>query len=231
MTLNPLQVQHYAENTKTCRHVAICRYFGEKIDETDAAITELYCQKMCDVSTPGCDDHALLNLLPHQVCAHPEKVALRASHLTEDVIIASQVPKRKECDLDSLAPVNSVNFYNLDVRQALAVPPIPATEARTLQPEPPVPAPRPAAKIQPIPQVNPYAAAVSAPMSSARRPFGLSANSNRAPQPSEPKQRTYVIVEDRPVKPGKKVKTVEASPYAASPSLAGAFPGFYSVRF
>jgi hypothetical protein len=157
------------------------------------------------------------------VCAHPEKVAVRASHLTEDVVIASQVPKRKECDLESLAPVNTVNFYNLDVRQALALPPVASAESRVPQQELPMPAPRPVAQIQPIPPVNPYAAAVSAPMSSARRPFGLSANSNRTSQPLERKQPSYIIVEDPPVKPGKKVKTVEASPYAASPSLAGEY--------
>lgn len=155
-----------------------------------------------------------------QVCSNPEKVALRASHLTEDVIIASQVPKRKECDLDALVPVNAVNFYNLDVRQALAATPEVPTPSRH-QAIPVGPAPRPAPpKILPIPQVNPYAAAVAASLP-ARRPFGLSSNNNRAAQPAERKQPSYIIVEDPPVKSGKKIKTVEASPYAASPSLAG----------
>lgn len=168
-------------------------------------------------------------LVSVQVCAYPEKVALRASHLTEDVVVASQVPKRKECDLDSLVPVNAVNFYNLDVRQALAMPALPSTQARARL-DPPVPATRPAAKQPPIPAVNPYAAAVSAPMSSARRPFGLSANSNRTSQSAQPverKQPVYTIVEDPPVKPTKKIKTVEASPYAASPSLAGTYVVMY----
>lgn len=189
----------------------------------DPSITELYCQKMCDVSSRPIHGQSKAKVSFHQVCAHPEKVALRASHLTEDVIIASQVPKRKECDLESLAPVNSVNFYNLDVRQALALPPAAPAESRVPQRELPVPAPRPAAKIRTIPAVNPYAAAVSAPMSSARRPFGLSANSNRTLPAVERKQPTYIIVEDPPIKPGKKVKTAEASPYAASPSLAGEY--------
>ncbi|KAJ9126428.1 hypothetical protein QFC24_002171 [Naganishia onofrii] len=197
-------VQHYAEDTKTCRHVAICRYFGEKIDETDSSIAGLYCQKMCDI------------------CAHPEKVALRATHLTEDVVVASQVPKRKECNLDSFAPVNSVNFYNLDVRQALAAesshrPSAPTILQRTGVAIPPPPKVPP--RIQPIPQVNPYAAAVSASMSTARRPFGLSTNPNRS-VPTPERQPNTVIVEDLPSKPTKKMKTVEASPYAASPSVA-----------
>ncbi|KAJ9118325.1 hypothetical protein QFC22_004237 [Naganishia vaughanmartiniae] len=158
------------------------------------------------------------------ICAHPEKVALRATHLTEDVIVASQVPKRKECNLDSFAPVNSVNFYNLDVRQALAAessprPPAPPPVLHRIGlaiPPPPKLPPR----IQPIPQVNPYAAAVSASMSMARRPFGLSTNPNRS-APTPERQPNTVIVEDLPSKPAKKMKTVKASPYAASPSLAG----------
>ncbi|GHJ89818.1 hypothetical protein NliqN6_6220 [Naganishia liquefaciens] len=194
-------VQHFAEDTKTCRHIAICRYFGEKIDEQDPAITELYCRKMCDV------------------CANPEKVALRASNLTEDVVVASQVPKRKECDLDSLAPVNTVNFYNLDIRQALA-PTREETITSTKQTVAAGPTPQPAPpKILPIPQVNPYAAAVAASIP-ARRPFGLSSNTNRPVPPPARKQPTYTIVENPLPKAAKKMKTVETSPYAASPSLA-----------
>ena len=145
-------------------------------------------------------------------------MALRASHLTEDVVVASQVPKRKECDLDALAPVNSVNFYNLDVRQVLAPTPEVTSRKQVTAAEP---APRPPPpNILPIPQVNPYAAAVAASIP-ARRPFGLSSNTNRAAPPAERKQPSYTIVEDRPVKATKKIKTVEASPYAASPSIAG----------
>lgn len=153
------------------------------------------------------------------MCANPEKVALRASHLTEDVVVASQVPKRKECDLDALAPVNSVNFYNLDVRQALATPGRAMPSRNQAMPAGPAPRPAPP-KILPIVQVNPYAAAVAASIP-ARRPFGLSSSTNRVAQPVERKEPSYIIVEDPPVKPGKKIKTVEASPYAASPSLAG----------
>jgi hypothetical protein len=163
------------------------------------------------------------------VCSNPEKVALRASHLTEDVVVASQVPKRKECDLDALAPVNSVNFYNLDVRQALAMPELPTTSKNQVIQAGPAPRPAPP-KILPIVQVNPYAAAVAASIP-ARRPFGLSSNTNWAVQPVEPKQpASYIIVEDPPVKSGKKIKTVEASPYTASPSLAGRLHRFGSIR-
>ncbi|OSD07357.1 ATP-dependent DNA helicase [Trametes coccinea BRFM310] len=40
---------NFAENVQLCRHVLICRYFGEKIDLKDEAATKAYCDKMCDV--------------------------------------------------------------------------------------------------------------------------------------------------------------------------------------
>ncbi|KAL1950638.1 hypothetical protein VTO73DRAFT_5762 [Trametes versicolor] len=40
---------NYAENAHLCRHVLICRYFGEKIDLQDPEATKKYCSKMCDV--------------------------------------------------------------------------------------------------------------------------------------------------------------------------------------
>ncbi|KAG6812298.1 hypothetical protein H0H92_003471 [Tricholoma furcatifolium] len=39
----------FAENVDTCRHVSICRYFGEEIDTEDAALVRQYCDRMCDV--------------------------------------------------------------------------------------------------------------------------------------------------------------------------------------
>ncbi|KAI0373878.1 ATP-dependent DNA helicase [Pilatotrama ljubarskyi] len=39
----------YAENANLCRHVLICRYFGEKIDLRDPEATKKLCNKMCDV--------------------------------------------------------------------------------------------------------------------------------------------------------------------------------------
>ncbi|KAJ7575093.1 ATP-dependent DNA helicase [Mycena floridula] len=38
-----------AEDYNTCRHVAICRYFGETIDTNDPKVTKKYCNEMCDV--------------------------------------------------------------------------------------------------------------------------------------------------------------------------------------
>ncbi|ORY42443.1 P-loop containing nucleoside triphosphate hydrolase protein [Leucosporidium creatinivorum] len=37
---------HYAEDVKTCRHILICRYFGEKVTQSDAAS---YCTRLCDI--------------------------------------------------------------------------------------------------------------------------------------------------------------------------------------
>ncbi|TRM60632.1 P-loop containing nucleoside triphosphate hydrolase protein [Schizophyllum amplum] len=39
----------FAHRTDTCRHVSICRYFGEVIDARDAEVVKGYCNKMCDV--------------------------------------------------------------------------------------------------------------------------------------------------------------------------------------
>lgn len=33
-----------------CRHIAICRYFGEAIDDKDPEVKKAYCDNMCDVS-------------------------------------------------------------------------------------------------------------------------------------------------------------------------------------
>ncbi|KAL1745795.1 P-loop containing nucleoside triphosphate hydrolase protein [Schizophyllum fasciatum] len=44
----------FAYKADTCRHVAICRYFGETIDARDAETVRQYCNKMCDVcKNPG----------------------------------------------------------------------------------------------------------------------------------------------------------------------------------
>ncbi|KAI0269956.1 ATP-dependent DNA helicase [Gloeopeniophorella convolvens] len=40
---------NFAENTDVCRHILICRYFGEVVDARDADIVKSYCDNMCDV--------------------------------------------------------------------------------------------------------------------------------------------------------------------------------------
>lgn len=59
------QLQQFAEDTSTCRHIGVCRYFGEII-ETDPDTVKAYCDGMCDV------------------CTNRAGVYLAAQHLTED---------------------------------------------------------------------------------------------------------------------------------------------------
>ncbi|KAL4081135.1 P-loop containing nucleoside triphosphate hydrolase protein [Scleroderma citrinum] len=54
----------FAEAVDTCRHVSICRYFGETIDTTDEEIVKSLCDKMCDV------------------CKYPDKVRHRRENLS-----------------------------------------------------------------------------------------------------------------------------------------------------
>ncbi|KAF8799355.1 ATP-dependent DNA helicase [Phlegmacium glaucopus] len=54
----------FAESTTLCRHVSICRYFGEPIDENDKKVLNMYCNQMCDI------------------CKYPEKTRCRAAKLT-----------------------------------------------------------------------------------------------------------------------------------------------------
>ncbi|KAI6044873.1 P-loop containing nucleoside triphosphate hydrolase protein [Pisolithus marmoratus] len=42
----------YAEDVTTCRHVLICKYFGETIDTADEEMMKSLCDKMCDVGGP-----------------------------------------------------------------------------------------------------------------------------------------------------------------------------------
>ncbi|KAG6336884.1 hypothetical protein ID866_2210 [Astraeus odoratus] len=55
----------FAENVDNCRHVSICRYFGETIDPLDVELMKSVCNKMCDV------------------CEWPDKARLRKQNLTE----------------------------------------------------------------------------------------------------------------------------------------------------
>ncbi|WVO21887.1 uncharacterized protein IAS62_003207 [Cryptococcus decagattii] len=73
-TLNSFKaLQHYMERVGRCRHVGICSYFGEKIDDKDPEIKAAYCQSMCDV----CKDNA--------------KVRKAAMNLTDSIPVASAI--------------------------------------------------------------------------------------------------------------------------------------------
>ncbi|KAF9485758.1 ATP-dependent DNA helicase [Pholiota conissans] len=65
------------EDVTTCRHVSICRYFGEKIDETDANALKTYCDRMCDV------------------CKYPEKTKLRFKGLSSSQDARQNIPVRQ----------------------------------------------------------------------------------------------------------------------------------------
>ncbi|KAG2102219.1 P-loop containing nucleoside triphosphate hydrolase protein [Suillus discolor] len=56
----------YTENVTMCRHVSICKYFGEKINTSDKEVVKSYCNNMCDV------------------CKYPDKVLRRKQNLSED---------------------------------------------------------------------------------------------------------------------------------------------------
>ncbi|KAJ7728830.1 ATP-dependent DNA helicase [Mycena maculata] len=64
---------HFAESTEICRHVAICRYFGEPIDMADEEIVRKYCNKMCDI------------------CKYPEKTKRRHANLSSEEYAGTQV--------------------------------------------------------------------------------------------------------------------------------------------
>ncbi|KAF9465274.1 P-loop containing nucleoside triphosphate hydrolase protein [Collybia nuda] len=54
----------FAENTDVCRHISVCRYFGEVINADDPNINKQYCDRMCDV------------------CKYPEKTNRRIRKLS-----------------------------------------------------------------------------------------------------------------------------------------------------
>ncbi|EIW72643.1 hypothetical protein TREMEDRAFT_72833 [Tremella mesenterica DSM 1558] len=67
------RLQQYAESFHTCRHINICRYFGEQMDDRDPEVRKAYCSGMCDV------------------CSNAAVVMTRACTVSEEVPLASQV--------------------------------------------------------------------------------------------------------------------------------------------
>jgi len=62
----------FAESVYTCRHVSICRYFGEQINTDDPDVAKRYCDGMCDV------------------CKYPEKTRRRKQELSSEELVSSQ---------------------------------------------------------------------------------------------------------------------------------------------
>ncbi|KAH7102811.1 ATP-dependent DNA helicase [Auriculariales sp. MPI-PUGE-AT-0066] len=73
----------FIEGTTLCRHIAICRYFGEKIDVNDPQVRQQYCQKMCDI------------------CKYPQKTAARRADLSESAHISTQALRMDDLPTDS----------------------------------------------------------------------------------------------------------------------------------
>lgn len=67
------QLQEYAEDVDTCRHIGICRFFGEDIDTEDPETLASYCDGMCDV------------------CSNRTGVLRRVANLTEEYPTASPI--------------------------------------------------------------------------------------------------------------------------------------------
>lgn len=68
-----VQLQQYAEDLATCRHIGICKFFGEEIDPKDPETIKSYCDGMCDV------------------CSNRKGVFLAAQNLTEEFPTFSQI--------------------------------------------------------------------------------------------------------------------------------------------
>ncbi|KAF8182283.1 P-loop containing nucleoside triphosphate hydrolase protein [Pholiota molesta] len=65
------------EDISRCRHVSICRYFGEKINESDSKVLNTYCNQMCDV------------------CKNPQKTKARKTKLSSLQDARQNVPMRQ----------------------------------------------------------------------------------------------------------------------------------------
>lgn len=70
-------LQLLAESTSTCRHVNICRYFGERIENPDSEVLEKYCNKMCDVG--GAVALLTADMCQQRSCVHSLVPAERGS--------------------------------------------------------------------------------------------------------------------------------------------------------
>ncbi|CCM04917.1 uncharacterized protein FIBRA_07114 [Fibroporia radiculosa] len=64
---------NFAEGVNVCRHITICRYFGEHIDTNSPEVAKGYCDGMCDV------------------CKSPDKTKRRKSDLSPEALVSSQI--------------------------------------------------------------------------------------------------------------------------------------------
>ncbi|KAF5340125.1 hypothetical protein D9758_013147 [Tetrapyrgos nigripes] len=97
-----------AENTRLCRHVSICRYFGEIINTDDKELLKSLCDNMCDV------------------CKYPEKTRRQKDKLSSKEWAASQVENRQFGNEDDserpLYKSNNTNANSLSNTKSAAKP-------------------------------------------------------------------------------------------------------------
>ncbi|KDR82966.1 hypothetical protein GALMADRAFT_220967 [Galerina marginata CBS 339.88] len=84
----------FAESATLCRHVSICRYFGEPIDENDQEIMKMYCNRMCDV------------------CKYPEKTQARITKLSSRQQAIANAPPSRPSSINSVAPPGRQEGFN-----------------------------------------------------------------------------------------------------------------------
>ncbi|PPQ73318.1 hypothetical protein CVT26_015341 [Gymnopilus dilepis] len=86
----------FGENDILCRHVAICRYFGEDVDEEDEQVVLSYCNNMCDV------------------CKYPEKTRQRKCNLSSHQQAAANCQAQWQAAYTSntSAPQSRQNSFN-----------------------------------------------------------------------------------------------------------------------
>lgn len=90
---------------------AICRYFGEAVDENDKAA---YCDNMCDVRFPRYS-LALYNVpIILQICRYPAKAKARISRLSSDEAALTNVPFQRTESTTSVAGSSSHNGMPTD---------------------------------------------------------------------------------------------------------------------
>ncbi|KAG1728493.1 P-loop containing nucleoside triphosphate hydrolase protein [Suillus paluster] len=78
----------FAENATVCRHVSICKYFGEEIDAHDKEVVKSYCDNMCDVRL-FLSSVQTRELNTPKVCKYPDKTLRRKQNLSSEDHVAA----------------------------------------------------------------------------------------------------------------------------------------------
>ncbi|KAG8801512.1 hypothetical protein FRC16_000296 [Serendipita sp. 398] len=96
----------FAESTSVCRHVAICRFFGETIDTSNEVVAKAYCDRFCDV------------------CKYPEKTRERKKMLASEDYISTQKTRLEEevGDIEEETPLERPRVKLPGFRMASSLP-------------------------------------------------------------------------------------------------------------